>query len=447
LSLVGGVVTIWFQQYRALEGHAVRPEGFAARLATAGWVPWFYLHKALMPLHLMLIYPNWQLHALLSYLPGTILLGAFALSWWKRNSWGRPVLFALGYFVVTLLPVLGFVDQGLFAYSFVADHWQYYSIIGIIALIVAAGTKLCHRWGERGRETGVLISVVVLGLLGTATWKRASVYRNDETLWRDSVKKNPNAWVAHNNLGTVLRSKGNVSEAITEIEEALRIKPNDPGVLLNLGVTLERAGQEEDAVKCYEQALRLRPDYGRAHTSLGNALMRLGRMPEALDHFEQALRIEPGSAIAYYNMGVALVRLDRTTEAIGYFRRALRLQPDYAEAHNNLGVALRRTGRIPEAIREYERALEIKPDYANAHVNLGNALLQSGDVRGALGHYEQALRIKPDLAEAHYHLGVALEQAGRIQEAITHYEQALQLKPDYAEARNNLARLRAVISR
>ena len=126
LSLVLGLVTIWFQHHRALH-HLVRSDGFPARLAAAGWVPWFYLYKALLPVNLTLMYPKWSVDASgwLSYVPGAALIVCFLVFWRARRTWGRPLLFGFGYFVAMLVPVLGFFDQGFYTYSLVADHWQY----------------------------------------------------------------------------------------------------------------------------------------------------------------------------------------------------------------------------------------------------------------------------------------------------------------------------------
>jgi tetratricopeptide (TPR) repeat protein len=411
LSLVLGLATIWFQYNRALDGGIVRTVGFPFRLAAAGWAPWFYLYKALLPINLSVFYPKWEINASLwvSYLPGMLLAGCVTLFWWKRQTWGRPLLFALGYFVTMFFPVLGFFDQGFYTYSLVADHWQYYSIIGMIALVVAAGVTLCRGTGLLRRRIGTVTGAVVLVALGTSTWIRASVYSDAETLWRDTLAKNPNAWLAHNNLGAAL----------------------------------EQAGQVEDAIGHYEQALRLDPNYAMAHYNFGVALEQAGRVQEAIGHYEQALRIKPHYAEAHINLGAALMGQRRVPEAIGHFEQALQIKPDSAEAHCNLGTALLQTGRVQEAIGQYEQALRIKPDYIDAHNNLATALTLLGKAQEAIGHYQEALRINPELAEVHYNLGKALAQVGRVPEAIVQYEQALRIKPDYTQAQNALARLQA----
>ena len=446
LSLVLGLVTIWFQYHQALGGYTIRAASFPSRLAAAGWVPWFYLYKALLPLNLTVIYPKWQIDASrwVSYLPGIILVGCLIVFWWRRKTWGRPLLFGLGYFVVMLFPVLGFFDQGFYQFSLVADHWQYCSIVGAIALSVAAGEMIFRRMGEQRRCLGTVAGMAVLMVLAVATWRRGHVYADEETLWRDNVAKNPNAWLAHHNLGIALGQAGRIQEAIWHWEQALRIKPDYARTHYNLGIALGQVGKLADAIAHYEQALRIKPDYAEAHNSLGAALWQAGRIQEAIGHYEQALRIKPDYAEAHNNLGTVLAGQGRVSEAIAEYAAALRIKPDYADAHYNLGVALASQGRISEAIAEYAAALRIKPDYAEAHHNLGIVLAGQGRVSEAIAEYAAAVRIKPDYADAHYNLGVALAKQGRISEAVVEYRETLRIRPDYAEAQNKLARLRAV---
>jgi tetratricopeptide (TPR) repeat protein len=380
LSLVFGLIAIWFQHHRVLKEVAPRMVGFPSRLAAAGLAPWFYLYKALLPINLCVFYPKWEINPSLwvSYLPVALLVGSVALFWWKRQTWGWPLLFAWGYFVMMFFPVLGFFDQGFYAYSLVADHWQYYSIIGIIALMVAAAVTLCREPGSWRRHASTATGTVVVVALGTLTWVRASVYSDAESLWRDTLAKNPNAWVAHDSLGNALLQAGRLPEAI----------------------------------KHYEQALQLNPGYAAAYDNLGNALLQAGRLAEAIRQYEQALQINPEDAVGHYNLGNALLRVGRQVEAIGQYEQALRINPDYADAHFNLGAALHGLGKTSDAIGHYEQGLRIKPGSADAHYDLATALMELGKTQDAIRHYEQALRLKPDDAEVKIDLARARTALG-----------------------------------
>jgi len=96
-----------------------------------------------------------------------------------------------------LFPVLGFFDQPFYRFSLVADHWQYYSIAGVIALAVAAGERVCRKIpGAGASSVKVVASILVLTVLTAATWTRASLYADADSLWRDTFAKNPKAQAA-----------------------------------------------------------------------------------------------------------------------------------------------------------------------------------------------------------------------------------------------------------
>jgi tetratricopeptide (TPR) repeat protein len=61
---------------------------------------------------------------------------------------------------------------------------------------------------------------------GGTPFDRADIYRDIETLWQDTLPKNPQSWLAHNNLGTALFKAGKLQEAIEHYKQALRLKPD-----------------------------------------------------------------------------------------------------------------------------------------------------------------------------------------------------------------------------
>ena len=248
---------------------------------------------------------------------------------------------------------------------------------------------------------------------------------------------------AHNSLGYQLFQAGNVSEALAQYQQALRIKPDYAEVHKKLAIAFVQLGRLPEAIEQYEQSLRIEPGDAKAHNNLGAALAQVGRLPEAIAQYELALQIQPDLAEAHYNLGGILNQAGKVEDAIGQYQQALRINPDYAEAHNNLGTILGQAGRIEDAIGQLEQALRIKPDFVEAHNNLGIALERAGRMPEAIRHYEQALQIKPDYAEAHCNLAAALARTGDVPGAIAHYEQALRIKPDFTQARNALARLQS----
>jgi protein O-mannosyl-transferase len=119
-----------------------------------------------------------------------------------------------------------------------------------------------------------------------------------ETLYRRILERNPDSWLAHNNLGLILAPQpGRLAEAVQEYREAIRVQPAYPEAHFNLGSALAHSGIEEqqpEAIQEYETALRIRPDYVEAHYNLANLLAVMpGRLPDAIAEYQKAL---PASA-------------------------------------------------------------------------------------------------------------------------------------------------------
>ena len=345
-SAVAGAVSMWTQKLEGALDAAYARSG-PERLVTAGKVVWFYLGKLAWPHPLVFVYPRWEIDASRagSYLPLAAVGVALLVLWWKRKGWGRPGLLALAYFLIALLPVLGLLDHYFLRYSFVGDHFQYLASIGPLALAGAGLSAGLDRVAKGNRLVKPVGCGTLLVVLGGLTWGRTFVFRDNETLWRDTLAKNPACWMAHNNLGIAFGKKGQIDEAIRQYQEALRLKPDYAIAHNNLGIALGKKGQTDEAIRQFQEALRLKPDYADAHYNLGVALDEKGQIDEAIRQYQEAIRLKPDHAEAHYNLGIALAKKGQTDEAISQYQEALRLKPDDANAHNNLGVALVRKAK------------------------------------------------------------------------------------------------------
>ena len=314
-----GLLTGWIEKHQVGAQGADWSFSFADRCLIAGRALWFYAAKLLWPAHLTFMYPRWEISASAWWqwmFPSGMLAMIISL-WLVRKRIGRGPLVALLFFAGTLFPALGFADVYPMRYSFVADHFQYLASVGLLALAAAGLSRLPLR-----------ITMVLVVALGVLTWRQTEIYRSLETLWRDTLAKNPACWMAQSNLGSVLLAQGNLAEAETHFRAALQLKPDSEDI----------------------------------HYNYGNMLGRAGRPDEAVTQFRQALQLNPTDAQAYHDLGIALYQEHRLDEAIACFRRALCYQPDYADAHYNLGNALVLEYKFDEAAREYREALRLEPD-------------------------------------------------------------------------------------
>ena len=301
------------------------------------------------------------------------------------------------YFLVAF-PALVMVEMlYMMRFTFVSDHWQYLGGMSVIALAVAGVATALDRLRQRSQRYGAVVGAVGLGTLGLLTWRQGRIYHDPASLWRDTLRKNPDSWIAHNNLGTFLSGKGKLSEAIELYQQAQRLKPDEPEVYYNWGNALVRQNKIPEAIAKFEQALRLQPNAVRARTNLGNALMRQGQVTEAIPQYNQALQVNPQDARTRNSLGLALFQIGRVPEAIAQFEQALRIEPDNFEARSNLAYVLAQQGDASEAIVQYKTALQGTPDWPPALRGLAWTLATHPDSR--LRNGAEAVRLATRLCE------------------------------------------------
>ncbi len=374
--------------------------GWWAYGLTECWVVVHYLLLALWPHPLVFDYGRDLVGTAREALPWALALAALvagaAVAFARRTALG----FAGAWFFLILAPASSIVPV---SFQPMAEHRMYLSLAAVAAAAVAG------LWALLGRRSLplVLLSACVLG---AAAYERNLTYRNEISIWSDTVQRRPSNARAHLALGSALALEDRNGEAAEQFTAALQIDPGD-----------------------FE-----------AHRNLGLALYHMGRVDEALAEYRRIVPPQADSAPLHFDIALALDRAGRTDEAIAEYLRALRLDPGDGEARTNLGIALYLQGRFDEAVVQYGLALGLLPGSARVHFNLGMALARMGGIERAIDQYREAVRLDPGFAEARNNLGALLAGTGRVDEAIAQYEELLRLRPDYAKARTSLEELRAL---
>jgi len=432
------LATAWLEKNHVMAQGPDFALTFPERCLIAGRAPWFYLGHLLWPASLCFIYPQWPLNAgsWPQWLYPVTAAGTLLALWLARKRIGRGPVAAAFFFVGTLFPVLGFMNAYGMRFSYVWDHWVYLSSLGPIAL----GSALVARAAKHLRAPVVLygFAAIVLPVQAILTWRQCGMYIDAETLWRTTITRNPDAWMAYHNLGTVLFKKGRVDEAIAQFQKVLASQPNDVLARDDFGTVLHQMGQEREAIAQFQKVLASQPNDGTARDTLGQILLQKGQAREAAVQFQKALESDPSDPIAHDNLGIILLQQGQVDKAIQQFQKALATQPYNALARNNLGLALCQKGRMDEAIVQFQKALAVLPDDAPIRNNLGKAFLAKGQQREAMIQFQKVLGKNPLDAKANYYLGIVLFQTGQVDEAVARFQKALESQPNFADAWDSL---------
>jgi hypothetical protein len=287
LAVVGG------ERTEVLVGLDTLP--LAARLKNVPVAYVTYLAKTVWPSGLAVFYPLSPAGpATAAWVSALALLGAitaFAVRERRRRPW---LLAGWAWYLVTLLPVIGFMPIGFFAR---ADRYTYVPLIGIF-VIAAWGGREVLAGVRRGAAIGTVTAAAALSLLGAAAYVQERTWSDPLALYGRALAVTEGNWLAHYG----------VAEA------------------------LGKAGDAAQAERHYRAAIALNPGYKEARNNLGILLAGRGDLEAALGEFREALKYRPRAADLYNNVGVTLARLGRNAEAAAAFRRAIELEPGIADA-------------------------------------------------------------------------------------------------------------------
>jgi tetratricopeptide (TPR) repeat protein len=444
-----GLLSMWWEINHQGTTGEVFEFSLLQRILLSGRAIWFYVIKLLWPLNLTFSYPRWILdpREIVQYGWHIGLVGSGILLWNMRDRWGRGPLAGVAIFIITLAPMLGFINYYTMRYSFVADHYQYLASLGLIAVVVEGIRWGFGRWRDSAsevtsRRTALVekcIGLSVLVILGILTWQQGHIYRDSETLWQDTLKKNSESWIVYNNLSTAVFEKGRIDEGIEYLKKALKINPMNHEAYNNLGIAYIKNGMLTNAITEFNKALSIKPNFRKAHNNLGLVYQKQGKLDEAIFQYKQAVTIDPYYADPHYNLGFIYQKRRKLDEAIFQYKQAVIIDHYYTEAHNNLGLIYEKQGRVDEAIFAYKQAIISDHYYAEAHNNLGNAYVAGGMRDKAISEYKKAISINPTYVKAYTNLGITYGEMKRVEESIETLKKALALKADDPEIHSNLA--------
>jgi tetratricopeptide (TPR) repeat protein len=296
--------------------------------------------------------------------------------------------------------------------------------------------RCCGEAARTGPAPGDATPAELNQLLALAN---AGRHADAERKARQLLARQADSGVLWSVLGLALWMQG--KDALHALEQTAGLLPNDAEAHGNLGTALRARGRLAEAVQRYRRALELKPDFAEAHNNLGSVLRDLGQLADAAASYRRALAVKPDFAVAHCNLGHAVRTLGDHQDAARHYRRAIELQPDFAAAHTGLGNALHDLGLLDDALASHRRSLDLRPDDAATHRNLGNVLLDLWRVDEAETCYRKAVALDPQFAEAHDKLGVALRLMGRAAAAEASCRRALELNPNLVDALISQAQL------
>ena len=396
ISAIGGLALVWLVAALALKGNpltlrfigavASQPATISREsyLATQLPILWTYIRLFVWPVGLHLDYASGPLRHFTEVAPwlalgGHMLVIALGVAAWRT----RPLITfgVLFYYLAHAVEssVIPIPDPAF-------EHRTYLPNLGLCLLAGWVMLAEIPRW-IRGTRPAVAVAMIVLGVLGAATWQRNQRWRDPVSFWRDNTEREPTRARAWGNLGKHLVLSFRPAEGEQALRESMRLQAAageeglEPMDVVNLSMALQALGRGDEALGLVERQLeRPSPPASRAMLLLnrGNLQFERGRLVEAEASYREALRLRPRSLPVQANLASALAQSGRFGEAESLYLSVLGANPGDVEVRRNLLQA--RVGRLRQAAEVFELADSARAERAD---------------RSAIEILEQLVRMDP----------------------------------------------------
>jgi tetratricopeptide (TPR) repeat protein len=412
LSLAVGIISIVAQ---SREGGIVTADAspLPLRVMNAFHSVAFYLWKMACPTNLCAFYPispPGQLGFIAGAMGGVLILGWTGLICFSQRK-EKPFLAVVWlYTVITLLPVLGFLQVG---YQAAADRYTYLPSVALFLLVSA--------WAARLLSTKPFLLNLFSALLAAGlVWgsvNQALIWKDSISLWEDAVKLYPDSLLPNTYLARAYAVAGRWGDALQEYNRALTIlPPGSPQVHHEMGKVLANMGRPDDAILQFNAAVSLDPggeDALDCRRSLWMAFEKKGMHRDALPEIQEALKLDPHSGIDYLYLGITFWELGDLKNSEEALNQAYSIEPGNPEYLDTLASLYQKLVRLGEASDLFKKGIELHPNQTDFYMKLADLDMAQGLYSEAVDLLQRVESVQPQIPGLKEKLTKALEKANR----------------------------------
>jgi superkiller protein 3 len=188
-----------------------------------------------------------------------------------------------------------------------------------------------------------------------------SALNRSETLAAREKNQEVEGARVHTLRGTAYYRTNRFSEAINDLQRAVRVNSSDWTLFFMLGASHFNINRTDEAIQAFERAVALKPDEASVRDALGRAYLRRGvqalsgnRFQDAIQALLRARTYDPNNGFISYNLGEAHLFERRYAEAERELTAAAARLPSNAGVFTRLGE---------QALKAYRRAYELSPSH------------------------------------------------------------------------------------
>ena len=228
----------------------------------------------------------------------------------------------------------------------------------------------------------------------------------------------------------LLLAVGRTDEAAADIQEALRLAPNDANALALQTIIAVVQGDKDRALEAAQRAVQAEPGSATARVALSYAQQALFDLEGARASLLKAVELDPRNALAWARLSEMWASFGRLDRALDAAQKAVALEPNLSRTQTVLGYAYLMRVNIGKAKEAFEKAIALDSADPLPRLGLGLARIREGSLHRGSREIEAAASLDPNNAIVRSYLGKAYYEEKRPGLDEREYTVAEQLDPN-----------------
>ena len=272
--------------------------------------------------------------------------------------------------------------------------------------------------------------------------KQSAVYRSLEnyeqalTVINQAIFLFPNNPNHYNEKWAVLRELKRYDEGLAAINKAIELAPR-AAWYGNRGTLYYNQQKYELALADFSKAIELNRNDAKAYTNRGNLYSNQQKYELALADYNKAIEINPKLAEAYYNRGILYSNQQKYDLALADSNKVIEINPNDSDAYNRRGLLYYLQQKYELALADYNKAIKLDSNNAKAYYNRGVLYYNQQKYELALADFTKAIDINPNYALAYNNRGLLYFAQQKYELALADFNKAIEINPNHANAYYN----------
>ncbi len=234
--------------------------------------------------------------------------------------------------------------------------------------------------------------------------------------------------------GTAWLTMGNELQAKQSFRKAIKYGENEKDdILYHVASAYVQIGEISQAITFLEQAIKINPKNDVALYDLAFFYDQLGDFKQSIKYYNLFIDNDTFNYTAWFNLGIVYNKAEMHSKAIEAYEYVLAINEDFNMATFNIANALANNAKFEEAIEKYHEYLETDPDNDDAYCYIGECYLNLEDNLNSKQNYQLALNLNPENDTAWFGIGLIMWIDKQYESCIDYINKAIKIDKDNSE--------------